>query len=177
MTTVSSTGNVTAPNNVNVNFGTSGTLTEVDVKVGQTVKQGQVLARVDSTAAKASYDSANAQLASAQANLTELQQGVTALVKQSLQISAAQASQQVASAKTALTNAEQNLGFDQTNLAAAITKAQQQLANDQASASQDATTLQTRPHAGADAIPEPAHRRRGAAFGRRGDSRAPTRLS
>ena len=54
MTTVSSTGNVTAPNNVSVNFGTSGTLTEIDVKVGQTVKQGDVLARVDSTAAKAS---------------------------------------------------------------------------------------------------------------------------
>ncbi|HEY5457226.1 MAG TPA: biotin/lipoyl-binding protein [Acidothermaceae bacterium] len=142
MTTVSSTGNVTAPNNVNVNFGTSGTLTEIDVKVGQIVKQGQVLARVDSTAAKASYDSANAQLASAQANLTELQQGVTPLVKQSLQISNAQASQQVVSAKTALTNAEQNLGFDKTNLAAAITKAQQQLATDQASAAQDATTLQ-----------------------------------
>jgi multidrug efflux pump subunit AcrA (membrane-fusion protein) len=142
MTTVSSTGNVTAPNNVSVNFGTSGTLTEVDVAVGATVKQGQLLARVDSTAPKASLDSANAQLASAQANLTELQQGATALVQQSLQISNAQAAQQVVSAKTSLTNAEQDLGFDQTNLAAAITKAQQQLASDQASTTQDATTLQ-----------------------------------
>jgi multidrug efflux pump subunit AcrA (membrane-fusion protein) len=92
MTTVSSSGNVTAPGNITINFATSGKLTELGVRVGQQVKQGQPLARVDSTAAKASLDSAKAQLAAAQAKFVELQDRTTSLVKQGLQISADQAS-------------------------------------------------------------------------------------
>ncbi len=141
MTTVSSSGNVTAPNDIAVNFATSGKLTELDVKVGDKVKQGQLLARVDSTADKANLDAASAQLASAQAKLTTLEQGATSLAKQGIQISEAQAQQQVVSAQTALDNANQNLSLDQTQQAAALQQAQQQLATDQATYVQDESTL------------------------------------
>jgi RND family efflux transporter MFP subunit len=141
MTTVSSSGNVTAPNDVTVNFATGGKLTELDVKVGDKVKEGQLLARVDSTAAQANLDAAKAQLASAQAKLTTLEQGATALVKQGIQISEAQAQQQVVSAQTALDNAKQNLSLDQAQQAAALQQAQQQLATDQATYVQDESTL------------------------------------
>src|SRR6185312_13547166 len=141
MTTVSSSGNVTAPNNITINFATSGKLTELDVKAGDQVKQGQLLARVDSTTAKASLDAANAQLASAQAKLSELEQGATALVKQGLQISEAQSQQQVVSAQSAIDNANQNLALDQTQQAAAVTQAEQQLATDQNAYLQDESTL------------------------------------
>lgn len=136
MTTVSTSGNVTAPNNITVNFGTSGKLTELDVLVGDRVKEGQLLARVDSTTAQANLDSAKAQLSSAQAKLSELLQGPTSLVKQGYDLSNQQAAQQVANAQAQLANAQQQLSFDQTNLAAALTKAQEQLSNDQANESQ-----------------------------------------
>ncbi|MGH8891533.1 MAG: efflux RND transporter periplasmic adaptor subunit, partial [Acidothermaceae bacterium] len=142
MTTISSSGNVTAPNNINVNFGTAGKLTEIDVKVGDKVKQGQVLAKLDSTAAKASLDSANAQLASAQEKLTELQSGVTSLVAQGLQLSVEQAGQQVASAQASLANAQQQVGLDTTQADTNISQAQDQLSRDQATADQDTTTFQ-----------------------------------
>src|SRR4051794_17007628 len=49
--TVSATGSVTSARTATANFVTSGTVTEVDVKVGDTVRQGQVLAKVDASAA------------------------------------------------------------------------------------------------------------------------------
>ena len=45
------------------NFTTRGTVTAIHVKVGQAVKKGQVLARIDATAA-------DEQLTTAKANLT-----------------------------------------------------------------------------------------------------------
>ena len=47
-------------------FVTSGTVTAISVKVGDKVKKGQVLAKVDATAAKASLDAAEANLTAAQ---------------------------------------------------------------------------------------------------------------
>jgi RND family efflux transporter MFP subunit len=141
MTTISSSGNVTAPNDIAVNFATSGKLTELDVKVGETVREGQLLARVDSTSAKANLEAAQAQLASAKAKLTELEQGATSLVKQGIHISEAQAQQQVNSAQTALDNAQQNLTLDQTEQATALQQAQQQLAADEATYVHDESSL------------------------------------
>src|ERR1700730_2681712 len=48
-TTVTATGNVQAAQPLSANFKTGGTLTEVDVAVGQQVTKGQVLAKVDPT--------------------------------------------------------------------------------------------------------------------------------
>jgi HlyD family secretion protein len=69
-TTVSSTGSVQAAL-YNVSFSGSGTISEIDVKVGQQVKAGQVLAKLDSTSLQ---DAVNqAQLQADQAYDTEQQ--------------------------------------------------------------------------------------------------------
>ena len=66
---VSGTGSLLPAGRMNVSFKQTGVLTEVDVKVGDNVTTGQVLARIDSTAQQAALASAQASLASAQANL------------------------------------------------------------------------------------------------------------
>ncbi len=64
-TTVSATGNLSPVTTTDVSFATSGTLTEVDVKPGDTVTAGQVLAKIDPadaekalTIAQLNYESA-----------------------------------------------------------------------------------------------------------------------
>ncbi len=49
---MSATGNAVAAEDLTLNFQSGGTLTEVDVTAGQTVTQGQVLAKIDSTTAE-----------------------------------------------------------------------------------------------------------------------------
>lgn len=66
---VTGTGSLTPISQLNLNFRTSGQITELDVKVGDPVHTGQVLARVDSTNQQASLASAQAGLLSAQAAL------------------------------------------------------------------------------------------------------------
>jgi HlyD family secretion protein len=65
--TVSATGPLSA-GVYNLNFSTSATVTEIDVKVGQSVKAGQVLAKIDPTSLQNALNSAQAQLNSAQIN-------------------------------------------------------------------------------------------------------------
>ena len=69
VSTASATGTVQSANTANADFGTSGTVTEIDVKVGDAVTKGQVLARLDPTAAQDQLNTANANLASAQQSL------------------------------------------------------------------------------------------------------------
>ncbi|MFG2038874.1 efflux RND transporter periplasmic adaptor subunit [Dactylosporangium sp. NPDC048998] len=68
--TVSASGSVASASTANANFTTSGTVTEVDVKVGDVVTKGQTLAKVDPTAAQAALDTAKANLNAAKAALT-----------------------------------------------------------------------------------------------------------
>jgi multidrug efflux pump subunit AcrA (membrane-fusion protein) len=75
---VSGTGSLLPAGRMNVSFKQTGVLTEVDVKVGDKVTTGQVLARIDSTAQQAALASAQASLASAQANLQTTQSPLTA---------------------------------------------------------------------------------------------------
>jgi len=70
---VSGTGNVVPASQVGVAFKVPGTLTEVDVHVGDHITQGAVLARIDTTTLQAAVDTATANLASAQANLESAQ--------------------------------------------------------------------------------------------------------
>ncbi|WP_319805748.1 efflux RND transporter periplasmic adaptor subunit [Dactylosporangium fulvum] len=68
--TVSATGSVASAATANANFTTSGTVTEVNVKVGDVVTKGQTLAKVDPTSAQATLDTAKANLTAAKAALT-----------------------------------------------------------------------------------------------------------
>jgi HlyD family secretion protein len=91
---VSGTGSLVPAGRMNVNFKTAGTLTEVDVKVGDHVTTGQILARLDSSTQQSTLAQAQASLASAQANLQSVQSPLTSaqLAQLQHQLSAAQQS-------------------------------------------------------------------------------------
>ena len=69
--TVSLTGNVHAQTEINFSFRIDGRMIDRSVKVGDTVKPGQLLARLDPSNEDASLASARAQLASARAQAIE----------------------------------------------------------------------------------------------------------
>ncbi len=67
--TVTSSGTIEPANQANLNFAVSGVVTGVNVKAGQTVTAGQVLATVDTTALNEQLNAAQAQLTAAQDKL------------------------------------------------------------------------------------------------------------
>jgi multidrug efflux pump subunit AcrA (membrane-fusion protein) len=99
--TISATGTVQANQQVNLNFGSSGEIAQVDVKAGDKVVAGQQLARLDDSQLKSSLRSAQTSLASAQARLD-------ATVNPSAGDRAA-AQQSIYNAENQLATAKQNL--------------------------------------------------------------------
>jgi multidrug efflux pump subunit AcrA (membrane-fusion protein) len=71
--TASAAGTVSMVQTRGLSFGTTGTVTELDVKVGDQVAAGQVLARIDATDAQSAVDAAQRQLDSAETNLSKAQ--------------------------------------------------------------------------------------------------------
>ncbi len=74
--TVSAAGNVRSADTRELVFGTSGTVSEVDVRPGDKVKAGQTLARLDDGPAKDQVQAAKAALAAAQDAYDKAQQGI-----------------------------------------------------------------------------------------------------
>lgn len=139
--TVSTSGTIQAPTALNLDFQGSANLnaliTAVDVKVGQKVKAGQVLAKLDDSTekisveqAQASLKQANAGLAAAQARLAQDEQGVT-----SAQLAADKLA--VTKAQTALSQAQQQYQYqlaaynDRSSAQATVQSAQNALAQAQ----------------------------------------------
>ncbi|MEV7021719.1 biotin/lipoyl-binding protein [Kitasatospora sp. NPDC093558] len=91
LATVSGTGTLVSPTDAAQDFTTGGRLAAVKVAVGDTVKKGQVLATVDTTAAQQQVDAANAALTTANANLAKAQAGVTTTTVEPLPQSSAAA--------------------------------------------------------------------------------------
>ncbi|HZV48171.1 MAG TPA: biotin/lipoyl-binding protein [Candidatus Dormibacteraeota bacterium] len=104
--TVTGTGSILPANQASVNFKVGGTLTEVDVKVGDQVQAGQVLARVDPTPEQTALQQAQAQLQSAEANLQAAQDPASPAQMTQLQhnLAAAQQSYNDTAASVNLTN-------------------------------------------------------------------------
>lgn len=73
--TVSGSGTVAAEQTLNLPFATAGTVTEVLVEEGETVKAGQVLVKLDDRAAMLQVVSAQSGLESATARLLQAQEG------------------------------------------------------------------------------------------------------
>ncbi len=96
--TVLATGSVTSDLNLNLSFKNSGLLARLNVKIGQQVTQGQVLAALDQRDASAALSQASAAVASAKANYQKVIAGATGP-----QIDVAKAA--VASAQVALDSA------------------------------------------------------------------------
>ncbi len=105
-TTVSGNGTVAAADTDNLSFASSGKVTAVNVKAGDTVTAGQVLATIDSSELQSSLSSAEANLASAQATLADAE-------------SAGSSSQQIAADKASVTSAQDSVTSAQQALSGA----------------------------------------------------------
>jgi HlyD family secretion protein len=151
---VSGTGSLLPAGRINVNFKQAGTLTEVDVKVGDKVTTGQLLARIDSSAQQAALAQAQASLASAQANLQATQSPLTGAQVAQLQHQVAAAQQNyndtVASVNatnqadaTAVANDQAKVNADCPS-GAQCSQEQAQLANDKSKQNMDAISGQSR---------------------------------
>ncbi len=101
--TVSTSGTLEPSSQATMNFAVSGTVTGVNVKAGQQVSSGQVLATVDTTALQANVDAAQAQVDSAEARLSS---------DESSKASAAQ----IDSDEASVTSAESSLSTANTSL-------------------------------------------------------------
>jgi HlyD family secretion protein len=78
MKTISTSATTLAQSTANLSFGASGKVTAVNVKLGQAVKQGDVLAAIEPDSLQNAVSNAQVNLANAQAKLNTLLQGSTA---------------------------------------------------------------------------------------------------
>lgn len=127
---VTGSGNAASSASTPVSFQTAGTVTAVNVKPGDTVTLGEVLATVDPTSSKASLQTARAQLDSAKAALGQAASGPTAVKKQQDQQAIITAQQGVANANAAVTAAQNQLGLDTTSTNSAVDNAQTKFGDD-----------------------------------------------
>lgn len=166
--TIAGSGNLEPQAQSNVNFKVAGTLTEIDVHVGDHVSAGQTLAKIDSSAEQNAVSQAQANLATAQANLqavetpltqnqiTQLQNNV-ATSQQSYNDTVAQVNltnsqdtTQVAADQAQVTADQQNLTFNATYQTDLQTLASAKTALDNALAQfkTDSCASQTFPYSG-----------------------------
>lgn len=145
LSSVSGTGNVIVPTQLAVNFDSavsSAKITDVLVKVRDTVTAGQPLAKVDDTLTAQALAAAQAQVASAQAALDKAQNAVTPAIVAQDAAAANQSSLAVSSAQAAVANAQDTLATDRVLQAAAVDQAQQALDDAQAKTTQDLANQQ-----------------------------------
>src|ERR1700694_4086279 len=159
---VSGTGSLLPVGRMNVSFKQTGIMTEVDVKVGDKVTTGQVLARIDSSTQQAALASAQASLASAQANLQSTQSPLTAAQVAQLQHQVSNAQQNyndtVASVNATNQSDAATVASDQAKVnaecpnGAQCSQAQAQLASDKSKQNMDAISGQSRINSAAQQI-------------------------
>ena len=102
--TVASSGTLEPASQANLNFAVSGTVTAVNVKAGQTVTAGEVLATVDTTALTEEVSAAQAQLTSAEDRLS------------SDEAATSPSQSTIDTDEASVTSAESSLSTAQTNL-------------------------------------------------------------
>src|SRR5260221_797673 len=105
----------------NINFSGSGTISQIDVKVGQSVVKGQILARLDKTSLQDAVDQAQAMVNTDLAAVTNSNNSSSATLGQS--------SASVVAAETALSNAQANLTKVKAESEASVDAAQTALDN------------------------------------------------
>ena len=159
---VSGTGSLLPAGRMTVSFKQTGILTEVDVKVGDKVTTGQVLARIDSTTQQATLASAQASLASAQANLQTTQSPLTGAQVAQLQHQVSNAQQNyndtVASVNATNQSDAATVASDQAKVnadcpnGAQCSQLQAQLASDKTKQNMDGISGQSRINSAAQQI-------------------------
>lgn len=99
---ISPTGEVYAPRSASLSFDVSlGTITELNVKAGQKVKKGDILAKIDTAALQRAVEQAEADLLSAQEELEIAREPYSELDIQKAKLAVAQAELSLAQAKRA----------------------------------------------------------------------------
>ena len=141
--TVTATGNVAPASALAVNFQASGTVTEIDVKVGDQVKAGQVLAKIDDSPTQAALNSAQAALNSAQANLANVEQPLTPASAAQNAAALATSEQQVQAAQTGLASAQQSAALNAVGYQNSVNQAESQLTRDTNQYNNDQATCAT----------------------------------
>jgi macrolide-specific efflux system membrane fusion protein len=121
--TVTGSGNVAAGTEMNVNFQTSGTLSNVYVHVGEHVEKGQLLATLDQTSATLTLEQAEQNLLAAEDQLSSAESGsststgsTTGRSGSSSSSSTTSSAASVASAQAAVDGAQASVGNAQTAL-------------------------------------------------------------
>jgi HlyD family secretion protein len=123
--TVSASGNLSAKTTIGVDFsGSGGTVTEIDVQVGDTVTAGQALAKVDDTSAKQSLATANASLLAAKAQKSTTTQGLTSQQKARNRAQVRSAQVSVNNASTSVKQAQATYSRDKEDQNALVNSAQ-----------------------------------------------------
>jgi len=115
----------------NLVFTGTGTISEIDVSVGQTVTKGQVLAKLNKTSLQDAVNTAQAGVLSAQTGVNTAQANLSK--------AQAQSNANVQSAQVTLNNAQASLSTTQTQSQTGINTAQTTLSNDQTSLSHTQT--------------------------------------
>lgn len=128
--TVSATGAVLPQREVSVAFASSGTITAVNVDVGQMVKAGEILASLDTTDLELALKQADVGVRQAQAQLQQLQEGANQVDVAAADAALSSAQQAVKSAQQGLKSAEASYqqtlrGPDADTLAAARAQVEQ----------------------------------------------------
>jgi multidrug efflux pump subunit AcrA (membrane-fusion protein) len=130
---VTGSGNAASQVSTPVSFESTGFVKEVDVKPGDTVTLGQVLATIDPASAQASLRTAQAQLDGAKAALAQAQSGATPVQAQQDALAITQAQQNLDTAQKQLDQANRQEDIDSAASGAAISAAQKKLNDDQRS--------------------------------------------
>ncbi len=128
---VTGTGPIAAANAVPLNFKSSGKVAEIDVAVGDKVKAGQVLAKMDTSDLTVSLNQAQAGLANAQAGYNKLAQGPLPTDIAVAQATVNSASNQLANARKNLAAVQAQIDANVTSDKTAVQNAQQALADAQ----------------------------------------------
>jgi multidrug efflux pump subunit AcrA (membrane-fusion protein) len=133
VSSVSLSGAVASSAVKELNFGTSGTVTAVNVAPGDKVTTGEVLATIDDASLKVQLETAQANLVAAQARLSLDQAGPTSATVASARDSVNQARLQLTTARQSLsdTNAQNRQSIDQAT--SDLNAARATLASDKAS--------------------------------------------
>ena len=141
---ITATGTVSFPQSIPLTFKQVGPIIALNVKPGDAVKAGQVLAKTDDSSLQTAVKQQQAAVTTAQAKLQILKESFNAQTLASAQSAVAQAQQSVATAHQSLTTAQQNA--DPNYLADQVSQAKvavQQASNDYAKAQQSGTASST----------------------------------
>lgn len=125
--TVAATGPIVAPSAVPLNLKNSGKLAEIDVKVGDAVQAGQVLAKLEPTDLENQLRQAQANLAAAQANYDNLVAGPQPADVKAAQAAVDAADRQFSDAKANLHATQGQTAKDVSLAQAGVTTAQTNL--------------------------------------------------